>query len=211
MEGVGKDALPLKPAPQQQRAHDRIEAILAATEAEVAAGGYDNLTMVSIAARAGITHTSIYRYFTSVEPILATLISRQMADFDRGVEAILTSARTVDELVEAVLKSIEFGFGLYRSKPVLRGLWAATRYLPVLRKIDDDNTEQTARLFSEQFVGARPTIVRDEIYVAMMVVASLAVPAYETALSLPKRLQKSAISNFLEMARTRLNAVVAQK
>jgi len=36
-----------------------------------------------IAAQAGITHTPIYHYFTSVEAILATLISHMMSDFDR--------------------------------------------------------------------------------------------------------------------------------
>lgn len=49
----------------------------------MAEGGYDALTMVNIAARAGITHTPIYHDFNSLEAILAELISRLMADIDR--------------------------------------------------------------------------------------------------------------------------------
>lgn len=209
MEGLEKDASSLKREPQQRRALDRIDAILAATEAEVAEGGYDNLTMVNIAARAGITHTSIYHYFKSVEPILEILISRRMAEFDRGVAATLAGAVTVDDLVTAALKSIELGFVIYRSHPVMRGLWVATRYQPALRKIDDDNVVQTARLFSDRFLALQPGLDRNRVYTMMIMTGALTVPAYEAALALPKRQQKSAINDFLEMVRARLSSIVA--
>lgn len=204
-----RNAQAIKRAPQQRRALERIEAILAATEVEVAERGYDNLTVVNIAARAGITHTSIYQYFKSVESILETLISRQMAAFDRGVEAGLAGAVTAEDLVEAVLKSIELCFKIYRSKPVARGLWVATRYQSALRKIDEANTLRTARLFSDRFVAILPSLDRNAVYVMMMVTGSLTIPAYEAALALPKRLQKIAINDFLAMVRVRLSSIVA--
>ncbi|MBK5356579.1 TetR/AcrR family transcriptional regulator [Pseudomonas sp. TH41] len=208
MESSEKTALPIKRAPQQQRALDRIDAILAAAEAVVAEGGYDNLTMVKIAACAGITHSSIYHYFNSVEAILAALISRLMADFDRGAAEILARAQTPEALIGAALQSIELGFQTYRSTPVIRGLWAATRYLPTLRKIDDEDTARNARLFSERFIALTPDIDQNIICVTMRMAATLAVPAYEAALSLPEHLQNLAINDFLAMVRSRLYDVV---
>ncbi|MBP6701781.1 MAG: TetR/AcrR family transcriptional regulator, partial [Halioglobus sp.] len=166
-------ATPAKRAPQQQRALDRIEAIFAATEAVLAEDGYDGLTMVGIAARAGITHTSIYHYFTSVEAILAGLASRMMEDFDRGVEARVAQADTPLALVEAFLDSLTLGFETYRSSPVARGLWAASRYLPALRKIDDEDTARNSRLFSERFLALAPEADPDAIRCTTQLTASL--------------------------------------
>ena len=180
----------------------------AATEAVLANGGYEGLTMVKIAAQAGTTHTSIYHYFTSVEAILATLISRVMSDFDRDLADRAARAETPQALIEALLISVESGFETYRSTPVARGLWAATRYLPTLRKIDDEDTVRNVKLFSDRILALAPDTDRDAIRVTALLAASLAVPAYEAALSLPGPLQNPAITDFLTMIRTRLFTVV---
>ncbi len=164
--------------------------------------------MVKIAAQAGTTHTSIYHYFTSVEAILATLISRVMSDFDRDLADRAARAETPQALIEALLISVESGFETYRSTPVARGLWAATRYLPTLRKIDDEDTVRNVKLFSDRILALAPDTDRDAIRVTALLAASLAVPAYEAALSLPGPLQNPAITDFLTMIRTRLFTVV---
>ena len=200
---------PTKRAPQQQRALERIEAILGATRAVLARDGYEGLTMVKIAAQAGITHTSIYHYFTSVEAILTTLVSQLMHDFDQQVDAIVARAETPLELVEALLEGIELGFNMYRSNPVARGLWAATRYLPALRKIDDEDSANNAQRFSDRFATLMPDCDRGAITTTTLLATSLAVPAYEVALTLDRNLQDRAIHDFLEMVRLRLLAVLA--
>lgn len=194
-------AVPVKRAPRQQRALDRIQAILAATEALLAEDGYDGLTMVGIAARAGITHTSIYHYFNSVETILAALVSRIMDDFERQVDARLARAGTLQELVEALLDSLAEGFELYRSNPVARGLWAATRFLPALRKLDDEDTARNSQLFSERFIALAPAADQDDIRATTLLAASLGVPAFEVALSMEGAMQDAALENFLAMIR----------
>jgi AcrR family transcriptional regulator len=208
MEAPQKEARPPKRPPQQQRALDRIDAILAATQAVVAEGGYDALTMVNIAARAGVTHTSIYHYFTSVEAILATLITRQLQDFGQGVEEILSSVDTPQDLIEAVLQSVALGFDIYRREPVVRGLWAATRYLPALRKLDDEDNVRHATLFSRRFMELAPGGDANAIYRVLLMIGSLSVPAYATALAMPRRMQKPAVEDYLAMVRGRLVDVV---
>ncbi len=210
MTTTRRNTPPTKRAPQQQRAIDRIDAILVATELVLVEDGYDGLTMVKIAAKAGITHTSIYHYFPSIETILTTLISRMMEGFDRQAADILAQAETSDELIDAVLASLKLGFHTYRSTPVARGLSAATRFLPALRKIDDEDTARNARLFSERFMQLQPDCDQVAINITTLLAASLAVPAYEVALSLPEPLQDQALDDFLHMIRMRLEQIVTQ-
>ena len=208
MSAAAARTVPVKHVPQQRRALDRIEAILAATEALLAEDGYDGLTMVGIAARAGITHTSIYHYFKSIEAILTVLVSRIMEDFDWEVDARLVQAETAQELVETLLDSLALGFEIYRSNPVARGLWAATRYLPALRKLDDEDTARNSQLFSERFIALVPEADRDAIRATTLLAASLAVPAFEAALSLENSMQDVALENFLAMIRAQYGALL---
>lgn len=209
MTATHRQSPPTKRAPQQQRAIERIDAILAATETALAEDGYDGLTMVKIAACAGITHTSIYHYFPSVEAILAALISRLMDDFDAQVTANLTRADSPRSLVEAVLKSLQLGFDTYRSTPVARGLWAATRYLPTLRKIDDEDTARNAQMFCDRMLQLEPGLDREAIHLCFLLAGTLAVPTFEMALALPEPLQELAIEEFLGMIRMRLEQLVS--
>ena len=210
MTAINRKFPPTKRAPQQQRAIERIEAILAATESVLAEDGYDALTMVKIAAKAGITHTSIYHYFPSIEAILTTLISRLMADFDQQITDLLTQTRSPDELIEAMLTGITLGFHMYRNTPVARGLWAATRYLPALRKIDDEDIAHNARRFCERFMQLQPDCDRNAISITTLLAASLVLPTYEVALSLPESRQEQALNEFLQMIRTRLEQAVTK-
>lgn len=208
MTATHRKTPPTKRAPQQRRAIERIDAILAAAESVLAEDGYDGLTMVKIAAKAGITHTSIYHYFPSIEAILTTLISHLMDDFDAQVTANLAQADSPHSLIEAVLKSLQLGFDTYRSTPVARGLWAATRYLPTLRKIDDEDTARNALRFSERLLQLAPGCDPDATHLCMLLAGSLAVPTFETALGLPESLQERMLQEFLGMIRMRLKQVV---
>ena len=200
---------PTKRAPQQQRAIERIDAILAAAESVLAEDGYDGLTMLKVAAKAGITHTSLYHYFPSLEAILATLVSRLMSQFDEQVAVNLARADSPQALIEALLQSLELGFTTYRSTPVARGLWAATRYLPTLRKIDDEDTARNALLFTDRMLQLVPGRDRDAIHVCMLLAGSLAVPTFEMALGLPESLQDRALQDFMRMIRMRLEQLAS--
>lgn len=197
-------------APQQQRALARIDAIFCATQALLANDGYEGLTMVKIAAQADITPTSIYHYFASVEDILATLISQLMHDYDHQLDISVANAETPLELIEAMLDGIELGFTIYRSNPAARGLWAATRYLPTLRKIDDDNTARNSQLFSKRFTALMPDCNSAAISTLTLLATRLVVPTYEVALTFDDGSQGQVIHNFLEMVRSRLLAVLGE-
>ncbi|MGH7019529.1 MAG: TetR/AcrR family transcriptional regulator [Brevundimonas sp.] len=101
-------------APMQQRARDRIDRVLAATERLLATTSVDTITTSSIAAEADVPVSSIYRYFPNVfaiyKELFETLVSQihgRIADIlenpqytswrERHLEVMLVLRRTLNE------------------------------------------------------------------------------------------------------------------
>jgi AcrR family transcriptional regulator len=78
-----KAAAPRRRVPQQARAAQRVEAILAATAALLSESGYDKLTTNHVAKKAEVPVGSIYQYFPSKEALLIELC-------DRHTERVIT-------------------------------------------------------------------------------------------------------------------------
>jgi AcrR family transcriptional regulator len=90
-----------RPPPTQVRSQERYEAILLAAETEIGEVGFEELTITRIADRAGITSTSIYRYFESVEEILAVLTARVIEQLEREIQPLVSESVTTQALIEA--------------------------------------------------------------------------------------------------------------
>jgi AcrR family transcriptional regulator len=101
-------------APMQQRARDRIDSVLAATERLLATTSVDTITTSSIAAEADVPVSSIYRYFPNVfaiyKELFETLVSQihgRIAEIlenpqytswrERHLEVMLVLRRTLNE------------------------------------------------------------------------------------------------------------------
>lgn len=101
-------------APMQQRARNRIESVLAATERLLATTSVDTITTSTIAAEADVPVSSIYRYFPNVfaiyKELFETLVSRihgRIAEImenpqytswrERHLEVMLVLRRTLNE------------------------------------------------------------------------------------------------------------------
>lgn len=63
-------------APQQSRAQDTVDAILAATVRLIVSSGYDTMSTNRIAIAAGVSIGSLYQYFPSKEAIVAQLVEK---------------------------------------------------------------------------------------------------------------------------------------
>ena len=192
----------------QQRAQDRIDAVLAATEKAIVAKGNESLTMVNIAARAGITHSSIYHYFKSVDEILVMLIWRLMAEYFEKTKAMAEDAKTAQELIETYAESKRLAWDKYRNTPTARGLYARARYLTTLRRIDDDYNTRRANVVCERFKQLVPNADHGAIRTNIVLTQSLTVPTFDFAMTRPKREQIQIVDEFVEIVRSRLFAVV---
>lgn len=81
-------------APSQKRSEQTCAAILDATDAILAEPGSQSLTTNHIAQRAGVNIATLYRYFASVDDIVATLYERQAER--RRAALIQTIQQTAD-------------------------------------------------------------------------------------------------------------------
>src|SRR6201999_2226436 len=90
---VGEDKNPKRPShswpadpqlrrtPQQERSRRRVEEVLAAADALLAAEGAEALGTTRVAAEAGISIGSLYQWFPNKESILEALALRYVDDF----------------------------------------------------------------------------------------------------------------------------------
>jgi AcrR family transcriptional regulator len=96
-----------------ERQSATVSSLLKAGLEEVAAVGFDNLTIRSVAQRAGVTHTTAYSYFTSKAHLIAELHWRQ-------INAMPTPEVSHDEsFVGRVRAAFEGPAGALAADPVL--------------------------------------------------------------------------------------------
>ena len=198
----------LRRAPVQRRAQDRIDAILSATEEAIVTGGNGSLSIFDIAARAGITSTSIYHYFKSIDEILVMLMWREVAGYAAEINAMLAKASSVPELIESWALSKRLGWDKYRNTPIARGLWARARLLTTARRLDEEYNTQRTDLVCARFRELAPDADHDAIRAVVSLTVALGVPTYEFAMTQPKRRQNRLIEEFIAMTQARLIAVV---
>lgn len=107
--------------PVQARSHARLTALLDATAAVTQRKGYENLTTADVAAEAGASIGTVYRYFKDRVRILQALALR---NFDRANERFFDalSAPTVTTVPEAIDAFFDFYVDLFRTEPGFRSL-----------------------------------------------------------------------------------------
>jgi AcrR family transcriptional regulator len=205
-----KDPPPLEQrvVPLQARARERYEVILAATQAEIGDNGLDALTMYSIARRAGITPTSIYRYFESVEQILIAVTSLIFADLETQIAKLAESSHSADELIEAFENGLRESWKAFSRNPVAQGLWAASKYLPQLRTIDESLNQRVVSLMCRRFDDLAPNLDAGAVKRLLTLLVGLSTPTFAIAARQPRRAQSALIDEFTTMAAARLKQVV---
>ena len=80
------------------------ELILAATRRAVIAKGQGTLTLSAVAAAAGVSRPTLYRWFPSKADLFAALTEYERAIFDDGLEAEIRAHRTPGRQLDAALR-----------------------------------------------------------------------------------------------------------
>ncbi|MDE2481927.1 MAG: TetR/AcrR family transcriptional regulator [bacterium] len=86
--------------PVQRRGAERVEAILGAAEALIAADGFEALTLTAVAERSGSSIGSLYRFFADREQLLLALaerLARAVGDHASGTPPTPIAAMTPAE------------------------------------------------------------------------------------------------------------------
>lgn len=91
---ISKDSAgKMRRRPQQARGQQRVEAILAAAEVELAEVGYEAATTNQIAVRAGIPIGSLYQFFPNKQAIMQELARRHHEALAAGIRASLEQSQ----------------------------------------------------------------------------------------------------------------------
>jgi AcrR family transcriptional regulator len=138
--------------PAQARSRERVERILAATEALIEQTPLHDITVAMISERSGVKRATVYQFFPSVRAILNTLGQRFLDelydDFTR-IETPATQAawrRTMDEIVDT---TVDF----YSHHPAACSLFLGDGSLHGLRLIDHDFDQRYVELLRAKLGG----------------------------------------------------------
>lgn len=120
--------------PRQQRARERVEAILDAAEALIAEQGHASLNLSAVAQSAQVPIGSIYQYFGGLPALLRALAERYMQAFAMRLESVLDQRHAGAEQQLAAILDAYLAF--YREAQVYQRVRAAAAGDPALRKLD---------------------------------------------------------------------------
>jgi AcrR family transcriptional regulator len=153
----------------QERSRERVERILAATEALIIEVGVNNLRINEIAARAQIPAGSIYQYFPDLEAIVHNLVDRYHRHFKKLADTQFLNIRSVGEFTEKHIAMLEDASRFLRETPGYRELWCGAQGWPPLREMDWLDTRYNAERITDALHRLLPNLDRNEILATCMV------------------------------------------
>ena len=92
-------------------AGDRRETLLDTATEIVAAGDLDALSMETVAQRAGVSRPLVYKHFANKGELLAAVYRREAAAFDAEIVAAVEEAKSLEDMLRAMLRAIFRGAG----------------------------------------------------------------------------------------------------
>ncbi len=150
VEGDSKKRRPLK------RRRAILEAALAAFEAH----GYDALTVEHIRQRSGASIGSIYHHFGGKAGIAASLYEAGLVDYQRGLLAAITRARTARTLIEGIVR---YHLHWAEANPAWARYLLRTRQLDAVAAIEVRLRERNVSFLEQALAVLQPYVERGEI------------------------------------------------
>jgi AcrR family transcriptional regulator len=82
------------------------EAILAAADRVVSGRGPGKLTLTAVAAEAGVSRPTVYRWYPTKSLLLAAMAAHAVEQFDSGLQEVISNHRTPDRRLDAALRYV---------------------------------------------------------------------------------------------------------
>jgi AcrR family transcriptional regulator len=138
---------PRRRIPKQARARERVVRILDAARCELEGRPATDITIESIAERAGVAVGSVYSYFASKTALLLAVAATVMDEADAETARQLAECRNLPWR-EAVDRTVTATLGVLRGSPDYRQLLRTIRFTPEFAEVTTLSNDRVADLMS---------------------------------------------------------------
>lgn len=143
--------------PTQARSRRRYEAILASAVRVLRESGLAGCSMAAVAAEAGMTPPSLYRYFPHIEALIYAVAETLLDEINDHLDRGLTDLQDADDARTALVVGLEGYEQLFRDDGAIRAIWAGTLALASLAELLVTHAHRNAALLEERLAPFRTT------------------------------------------------------
>jgi len=136
--------------PRQDRARLRVETLLAAAADLLREEGLPALTMSAVAARAGSSLPSVYRYFPDRGALLYALAQRYLDEIHAEIDQQLRGLRSRDDARTALVAVLDNYFRAFEEDAALRHIWVGTLADPALNHLNVADSQRNGALLADR-------------------------------------------------------------
>jgi AcrR family transcriptional regulator len=190
--------LGLRRSPQQERARETVEHILASAAALLAEVGIDGFNTNLLAKRAGVKVPTVYRYFPNKLAVIRELARRMTQAWDGWFDDELIANPSTDlrETWSSFVNRFASGVAEWPGGLAIR---AALHSLPDLKEIEAEDTRRLTSRLSKALRRRTPALEPRRAQVASMLLLETAIAALDAAFSGPTHRRRSLLDELVEM------------
>ncbi|MBN8638653.1 MAG: TetR/AcrR family transcriptional regulator [Anaerolineae bacterium] len=167
----------LRAQPKQKRGQRRVDAILNAASERFAEVGYENATIIEIAARADTSVGSLYQFFANKEAILKALVERYVERASvvfAGMEVEAFPEMTLEQSIKAILVPLKAFIRDNRDFQVIFSSPTGSTYVDeTIRSMDEAFLARTGASLLRARPNMRPEDLRKYSLVCMVIMKGL--------------------------------------
>lgn len=165
--------VPMRHTPQQVRSQQRVDLILATAAELFVEVGYEVATTNAIAARAGISIGSLYRYFPDKDTILRALIERYFGQLRGLYDQVFTEDVAYLPLAVLLDRLIEPFVALHKEYPALKHILLSTDVSPDIAEAAAKLEDETTQRIMELIRMSAPELEEERVYLTAVVSKSI--------------------------------------
>jgi AcrR family transcriptional regulator len=174
-QNVGEsDPVGPRRSPVQERAKDRVQRILNATQDLLVEVGLRDLKVSHIARRAGVPIGSVYQYFPNREAILRALVDEHHARFTAALADMAATVHDFPSYIAVSKQAFDLLSASYKGDRAFRQLWSSSQGFEPLRALDVEDTMRNAAVMCAAMRRVMPGLPAERAMSACVMLCDVA-------------------------------------
>jgi AcrR family transcriptional regulator len=142
--------------PTQDRSKQRVAEIVDAATGLLRDGGIERCTMAAVAAAAGLTPTSVYRYFPDAGAVIRAVAEGTLEAIHQELTQYFTSVASEQSARDALKAAVRAYHRAFVEDRVFRELWAGTFATPELVALNIADSRRNGAFLADQIAPWSP-------------------------------------------------------